>query len=114
MIDDLNYLADVYKRLVEMKKEKEFTVLVEISLTEQQIETFGKAVLCFANPEINIKEYLMNKCHGNALMSKGRYSCKEEQPDFQKLIDFAFYCLDANINMDDFLNDKDKIQHGYK
>ncbi|HRA60753.1 MAG TPA: hypothetical protein PLG30_14150 [Bacteroidia bacterium] len=113
MSDEQKRLADVFTRLAEIKKEKKFTVLVEISLTDSQIETMGKTILVFANTETNIKDYLMNKCHGNALLSTGRFATREEQPDFQTLVDFAFICLDAGLDFDDLEIDKNKVLHGY-
>ena len=113
MSDEQKRLAELFTRYHEIKKEKKFTVLVEISLTDSQIETMGKTILVFANNETKIKDYLMNKCHGNALLTTGQFTCREEQPDFQALVDFAFMCLDAGLNFDDLQIDKNEVKHGY-
>lgn len=109
MTDEQKRIADIITRMVQIKDEKNFTALVEISLTDRQIEIMGKTILIFANPEYSIKEHLMRKCHGKVLISNGRFTSREEQPDFQALVDFAFNCLEDGLKYDDI----DNVKHGY-
>lgn len=93
------HIQDLRKRssTIEEETTEENCIItfVEIKLTRQQLAMISKPF--FGLDEQELYEYYKNKLNGNLCLSKSIYTSREDQPDFQYLIDLGVKAMSMGI-----------------
>lgn len=111
---DAEKIEDFNKRIREAKKEQFQGIMCfpEVKLTVEQIETIGSRHFDFERG--GLLEYYKGKIDGEILLSSSRFTTREDQPDFQYLIDLGVDSLKranndksdlVTLNIDDCKHD---------
>ncbi len=69
----------------------------EIRLTEEQMEIIADPM--FSWTKDTLIEYYKGKIHGEILLSSSAYTTREDQPDFQYLVDLGIKALKAGMEL---------------
>ena len=91
---------DDFNRRIQLLSEEpnglpEITCFPEIKLTEEQLEVIAEPMFGFSKNEL--LEYYNGKIKGEILLSSSDYTTREDQPDFQYLIDLGVKAMKAGM-----------------
>ena len=82
---------------MEKSKQKDIEFYCELRITPDQLEIISPLLFGFAQEELY--EYYLNKIHRTLLLSEGRWTNREDQPDFQFLVDLGVHALSLGIEL---------------
>lgn len=92
-------LKDFKLRLQLLKQETEETTDIicfpEIRITKEQLELISEKLSGLFVDELF--DYYRNKIQGEILLSKSAYTTREDQPDFQYIIDLGIKAMSMGI-----------------
>lgn len=90
-------IKDLQQRLESISQETDIITFPEIKLTGQQLEIISEPLLGFTKDELY--EYYRGKIHGEILQSSSAYTTREDQPDFQYLVDLGVKALKSGMTL---------------
>lgn len=88
-----------YEVIEETTKENCIITFVEVKLKKEQLSLIAKSL--FGLEEQELYTYYNNKINGNLCLSKSKYTTREEQPDFQYLIDLGVKAMSMGIRLEE-------------
>lgn len=100
---DILQIQDLRKRSIdvieECNEEDCIITFVEVKLTRLQLSLISKPLMGWEEKELY--EYYKNKINNNLCLSKSRFTTREDNPDFQYLIDLGVKAMSMGIRLDE-------------
>ena len=93
-------IHDFEKRISDIAQEQNVIICFpEIKLSIQDLEVIKEPLWGMGMTTGEIFDYCRNKIHGEILQSISAYVTREDQPDFQYLVDLGIHALKLGIEL---------------